>query len=102
MQGQRHPFAAYRLPPAALVKGLTPDARRGILSRAPLGRSLAVERLTLDQVGGVRIPAPQPFFSPKTMIYELWITIPGTSSIPIALRPMHSRRSPHRWGNSVV
>src|SRR5437588_3948296 len=27
---------------------------------APLGRSLAVERLTLDQVGGVRIPAPQP------------------------------------------
>jgi hypothetical protein len=31
---------------------------------ALLGRSLAVERLTLDQVGGVRIPAPQPFFFP--------------------------------------
>ena len=27
---------------------------------ALLGRSLAVERLTLNQVGGVRIPAPQP------------------------------------------
>jgi hypothetical protein len=31
---------------------------------ALLGRSLAVERLTLDQVGGVRIPAPQPSLFP--------------------------------------
>ncbi len=46
------------------ARQLTIFPERGILFLAPLGRSLAVERLTLDQVGGVRIPAPQPLFFP--------------------------------------